>query len=64
MLNIKNKYLLMIGVAFLGGAIGYVYYYFIGCKSDCPIQSNPIISVLYGAALGAIITFPTRTKKR
>ncbi len=48
----------------LGGAIGYAYYYFIGCKSgSCPITSNPYISVIYGASIGIIYALPSSKKK-
>jgi len=41
----------------LGAAIGYAYYYFIGCASGaCPISSNPYISTMYGAVLGFVMT--------
>lgn len=36
-----------------GGALGFAYYYFIGCASGgCPITSSPYISTLYGAFVG------------
>ena len=43
--------------AILLGAIGgFAYYKFIGCKSGvCPITSNPWISALYGALIGAML---------
>ena len=41
----------------LGGAGGYAYYRFIGCKSGaCPITSNPWISTLYGALIGVLFS--------
>ncbi len=49
----------------LGGAIGYAYYYFIGCKSgSCAITSNPYISVIYGASIGVIYALPSTKKKK
>ncbi len=49
----------------LGGAIGFAYYYFIGCKSGtCAITSSPVNSTLYGVVLGALWTFPSKKKKR
>ncbi len=40
----------------IGAAAGYAYYHFIGCSSGtCPITSNPIISTVYGALIGAIL---------
>ncbi|HLP15251.1 MAG TPA: DUF6132 family protein [Bacteroidota bacterium] len=41
----------------LGGAAGYAYYRFVGCKSGaCPISGNPWISTIYGAVLGSMWT--------
>ncbi len=53
---------LSLGVV-LGGAVGFAYYYFIGCNSGtCTITSSPVNSTMYGVLLGGIWTFPT-TKK-
>jgi hypothetical protein len=39
----------------IGGAAGYLYYRFVGCKTGlCPITRNPWVSTLYGALLGAL----------
>jgi hypothetical protein len=44
------------GVA-LGGAAGFAYYKFVGCRTGtCPITSNPWISTIYGALLGLLLT--------
>jgi len=46
---------LLIGVV-IGGGLGFAYYKFAGCSTGtCPLTSNPIISALYGAVLGALI---------
>lgn len=43
------------GIA-IGGGLGFLYYYFVGCASGaCPITSNPYMSVLYGAVMGALV---------
>lgn len=47
----------------IGGLLGYSYYYFIGCANGCSIQSNPYASTIYGAATGAILSFPSRNSK-
>jgi hypothetical protein len=48
---------------FAGAALGFTYYYYVGCKSgSCPIQSNPFYSTLYGAVIGFILSFPNRKK--
>jgi len=52
------------GAVPLGAAVGYAYYYFIGCQNGhCAIQSNPYFSTLYGAMLGGIFVFPSKKKK-
>ncbi len=47
----------------IGGALGFAYYYFIGCRTGtCPITSNPWISTLYGALAGFVISMPSKKK--
>ena len=61
-LNKSNLRRISLGVI-LGGAIGFAYYYFIGCKSGtCAITSKPVNSILYGVLLGVLWTFPTKKK--
>jgi hypothetical protein len=46
---------LVIGVA-VGGGIGFACYRFAGCATGtCPLTSNPVISTIYGAVLGALV---------
>ena len=41
----------------IGAAAGYAMYVFIGCPGGaCPITGNPLNSVLYGAAMGLIVS--------
>lgn len=52
----------LIGVL-AGGALGYAYYHFIGCRGgSCPMWADPLRSSLVGAAFGAILLFDTRSK--
>ena len=40
----------------IGAIGGYIYYIKIGCQSGtCPITSNPVFSILWGAILGFLI---------
>jgi hypothetical protein len=44
------KSMILIGA---GGLAGFLYYYFVGCKSgSCPITGNPYMSILWGGLLG------------
>ncbi len=48
----------------VGGALGFAYYYFIGCyNGTCAITSSPYVSTLYGALMGLIFAFPSKKKK-
>jgi hypothetical protein len=47
---------LILGIV-IGGAAGFLYYYFVGCvRGTCPITSNPHMSILYGAVMGALVS--------
>lgn len=51
----KKMVRILLGIA-LGAAVGFAYYRFVGCSTGaCPITSNPFISTIYGAFLGALI---------
>ncbi len=47
----------------VGGILGYLYYYFVGCASGtCGITSNPISSVIFGGVMGLfIVNRPCKT---
>tara|TARA_A100001035_G_scaffold258258_1_gene234855 strand:+ start:875 stop:1111 length:237 start_codon:yes stop_codon:yes gene_type:complete len=36
----------------IGGAVGYGYYYFIGCDGTCSITNSSMNSIAYGALVG------------
>jgi uncharacterized membrane protein YeaQ/YmgE (transglycosylase-associated protein family) len=41
-----------------GGAAGFLYYKFIGCRSGaCPIAGNPWISTFWWAMIGGLIMY-------
>lgn len=48
-----------------GAALGFAYYYFIGCSSGtCPITSSPWISTGYGAMIGGLFGLDNRKKRK
>ena len=48
----------------MGIAGGYLYYALIGCTTGaCPITSNPVTSMMYGAAVGFLLTVGDRPPK-
>jgi len=52
----------LVGV-FIGAAVGFAYWYFIGCASGtCPIQSHWQSSTMYGGLIGYIL--PNGPKKK
>lgn len=59
-----KKHILKIVGTVVGMIAGYLYYYYIGCRSGtCPITSNPYISIVYGAVLGYLF-FDLFNKKK
>lgn len=48
----------------LGLAGGYLYYYFVGCNRGCAITSNPYTSMIWGGAIGLLLTNWKSTPKQ
>ena len=53
-----------IGVVFIGGFLGFLYYSFIGCDQGCSITGSPINSTIYGAFMGLIFVWPTSKERK
>jgi hypothetical protein len=52
-----TKYKIELAGILIGGIAGFMYYYFVGCKSGtCAITSNPFINIPYGSLLGYFIS--------
>jgi hypothetical protein len=46
---------IMIGIV-AGGVVGFGWYKLVGCSTGtCPLSSNPVISTIYGAIVGALV---------
>lgn len=52
----KKRILFQVALALLGGALGYVYWYFYGCDHGCTITSNAWYTTLYGVLLGYLLS--------
>lgn len=51
---------LLVGLV-VGGVLGFAYYRFVGCATGaCPLTSHPVISTLYGAAMGLLLAAGSR----
>ena len=60
-----KKYLRNIIPVLIGAFGGFVYYSFVGCYSgSCAITSNPVMSTMYGAAIGFVFTNFNSDKKK
>ncbi len=58
--NMKTYQKILLGML-AGAALGYAYYYFIGCNSGtCPITWY--ISTLYGAFTGVVVAIPSKKR--
>ncbi len=52
----RNSWLKPALFALVGGALGFGYYYFIGCRvGSCALSSNPYIMTGYGIVTGLVI---------
>lgn len=49
----------------IGAALGYAYFYFIGCKGgSCPLWASPWRSTLVGMVFGGVLMFDGSTKNK
>jgi hypothetical protein len=62
---IKTNWPFIVG-GLTGGVGGYIYWYKIGCSTgSCPITSSPVMSIIWGSVLGALLlsmVFPTKKR--
>lgn len=46
----------------VGAVLGYTYFYFFGCETNCSLKSDWRITTFYGSVIGLILAFPTKKK--
>lgn len=43
-----------------GAVLGYVWYRLVGCRTGtCPLTATPLRTILYGAFMGLLATWPS-----
>jgi len=48
----------LLGGIIIGAVLGFAYYYYVGCSTGhCPITANPYASTIYGAIIGAAMSW-------
>lgn len=53
---LNKKLLIYVAGVLLGAVLGYLYYYYIGCRSgSCPLRSNPFYNIVLGSLIGYLI---------
>ncbi|VDR35486.1 Uncharacterised protein [Alistipes sp. cv1] len=60
---LKREWPTLLGTA-AGALGGWLYFIYVGCDSgSCPITSSPVMSAVWGAAVGGILFSMFRKKK-
>ncbi len=60
----RRTWIIRVVVAIAGGTAGYLYYHYVGCVTGtCPITSNPILSIGYGALIGLLLVWNRRAPR-
>jgi len=54
-----NDFVKVLLATIVGSFLGFIYFYFLGCKSgSCAITSHPLNSTVYGAFMGMFWYLP------
>ena len=56
-MTVNKKQIIILSIAtLLGAAIGFVYWYYVGCNSGaCAITSSPVNTSIYGAVMSILL---------
>lgn len=52
---LKSNWLNLLG-ALIGGVVGYLYWYHVGCSTGtCPMTASPTMTIAWGAVMGSLV---------
>ncbi|HJW33541.1 MAG TPA: DUF6132 family protein [Holophagaceae bacterium] len=58
----STPWLRLAGGILVGAALGYAWGRLVGCRTGaCPLTATPLRAALYGAFMGLLATFPSRS---
>lgn len=60
-MNTKTKILIF---TLLGAVLGFAYFHFFGCETNCTLKSDWRITTLYGSVIGLILAIPSKRKEK
>jgi len=55
---------ILLTLSAIGLLLGYGYYYYFGCTSNCMITSSPVKSTLYGGLIGVLLGLSFKKEKQ
>jgi len=60
-MNTKIKILLF---SLVGAGLGYAYFHYFGCETNCTLKSDWRITTLYGSVIGLVLAIPSKKKEK
>lgn len=52
---LKKQWTYLLGIM-VGGLGGYLYWFYVGCTTgSCPLKSSPLMMIIWGGLVGALI---------
>lgn len=60
-MNTKTKILIF---TLIGAGLGYAYFQYFGCETNCTLKSDWRITTFYGSFVGFVLALPSRKKQK